>query len=83
MLQYWRILSQIDASVRSEDHVEVMRLNAAGAALKSVFSDDSLTEPEAVWLTHRLLWALPWAARHVPLVPPQPVRWGRSLIALC
>jgi hypothetical protein len=41
-----------------------MGLNAAGAALKSVFSDGSLTE--AVWLTHRLLWALPWAASHVP-----------------
>ena len=66
VLQYWRILSQIEAAVRSEDHVEVMPvgLNAAGAALKSVFSDDSLNE--AVWLTHRLLWALPWAARHVP-----------------
>jgi hypothetical protein len=63
VLQYWRILSQIDAAVCSEDHVEVMGLNA-GAALKSVFSDGSLTE--AVWLTHRLLWALPWAARHVP-----------------
>jgi hypothetical protein len=65
-LPYWRILSQIDAAVRSEDHVEVMGLNAAGAVLKSVFSDGSLTE--AVWLTHRLLWAfkLPWAARHVP-----------------
>jgi hypothetical protein len=50
--------------VRSEDHVEVMGLNAAGAALRSVFSDGSLIE--AVWLTHRLLWALPRAARHVP-----------------
>jgi hypothetical protein len=63
-LQYWRILSQIDAAVRSEDHFEVVGLNAAGAALKSVLSDGSLTE--AVWLTHRLLWALPWAACHVP-----------------
>jgi hypothetical protein len=63
-LQYWRIFSQIDAAVRSEDHVEIMGLNAAGAALKSVFSDGSLTE--AVWLTHRLLWALPWAACLVP-----------------
>jgi hypothetical protein len=66
VLQSWRILSQIEASVRSEDHVEVMGLNAAGATLKSVFSDGSLTEALAVWLTHRLLWALPWAARHVP-----------------
>jgi hypothetical protein len=66
--------------VRSEDHVEVMGLNAAGAALKSVFSlaDGSLTE--AVWHTHRLLWALPWAARHVP---PSAVAADRSLIALC
>jgi hypothetical protein len=80
-LQYWRILSQIDTAVRSEDHVEVMGLNAAGAALKSVFSDGSLTE--AVWLTHLLLWALPWAHTasliikylHAtcPLVPSQPV----------
>jgi hypothetical protein len=36
-LQYWRILSQIDAAVRSEDRVEVLGLNAAGAALTSVF----------------------------------------------
>jgi threonine dehydrogenase-like Zn-dependent dehydrogenase len=36
MLQYWRILSQIEAAVRSEDHVEVMGLNAAGAALNAV-----------------------------------------------
>jgi hypothetical protein len=55
---------RIDAALRSEDHVEVMGLNAAGAALKSEFSDGSLTE--AVWLTRRLLWALPWAARRVP-----------------
>jgi hypothetical protein len=64
VLQYWRILSQISTSLRSEDHVEVMGLNAAGAAVKSVFSDGSLTE--AVWLTHHLLWALPWATRHAP-----------------
>jgi hypothetical protein len=83
VIQYWRMLSQIDAAVCSEDRVEVMGLNAAGAVLKSVFSDGSQTE--AIWLTHRLLWELPWAARHVPpiIVPPQPVRWGRSLIALC
>jgi hypothetical protein len=42
-----------------------LNLNAAGAALKSVFSDGSSSLTEAVWLTHRLLWALPWAARHV------------------
>jgi hypothetical protein len=80
-LQYWCILSQIDAAVRSEDHVEVMGLNAAGAALKSVFSDGSRTE--AVWLTHRLLWALPWAARHVPPSAVAARALEQILIALC
>jgi hypothetical protein len=44
-----------------------MGLNAVGAALKSVFSDASGSLTAAIWLTHRLrvLWSLPWAARHV------------------
>jgi hypothetical protein len=54
--------------MHSEDHVKVMGLNAAGAALNNEieYSDGSLTM--AVWLTHRLLWALPWTALalHVP-----------------
>ena len=64
-LQYWRVLSSIGTAVYSEDHVEATGLSEAGAALKTVFSC-GLASAEAVWLTHRLLWALPWAARNVP-----------------
>jgi hypothetical protein len=63
-LQYWRILAAIRDAVLSEDRLEVYDLGDTGDAVKAAFADAN--RAQAHWLTHRLLWAMPWSARNVP-----------------
>jgi hypothetical protein len=63
-LQYWRILAAIRDAVLNEDHLEIYDLGDTGNAVKAAFADAN--RAQAHWLTHRLLWAMPWSAHSVP-----------------
>ena len=63
-LQYWRVLAAIQEASLSEDGLEIDDLPDIGEAIKTAFADAN--KAQAHWLTHRLLWAMPWSARSVP-----------------
>ena len=64
-----RLLERVRQAVagRDEDITDAIatQFESAAHALAAVFECPSGTE--ARWLTYRLLWAIPWAARDVPL----------------
>ena len=64
-----RLLKRVRQAVagRDEDITDAIatQFESAAHALADVF--ECLSGTEARWLTYRLLWAIPWAARDVPL----------------
>lgn len=63
-VQWRRIISKIEDATYSEYADSVNGTAEARAAITSAYSSHDLTE--AMWLTHRLLWAIPWPACAVP-----------------
>jgi hypothetical protein len=79
-LQYWRILAAIRDVVLDKDHLEIYDLDDTGNAVKAAFANAN--RAQAHWLTHRLLWAMPWSAhsggRHTVSPPARAAHmyWG-------
>jgi hypothetical protein len=63
-LQYWCILAAIRDAVLDEDHLEIYDRDVTGNADKATFANAN--RAQAHWLTHRLLWVMPWSAHSVP-----------------
>ncbi len=64
-VQFGRIVSGISTALLSEYEEDADGADeAAKAAILEVFASGDAKESH--WLTHRLLWAVTWAARDVP-----------------
>ena len=63
-LAWGRVLSRIEEAVLQEYRDEIPEVPQARAAVDAAFS--AAEQSEAQWLTHRLLWAVPWPAAVVP-----------------
>ena len=60
-----RLLGRIENTVLSEYGEPMPEIQLAVLMLRGIYSNP--TSMEARWLSHRLLWALPWPARAVPI----------------
>ena len=59
-----RLLSRVEEAVLQEYIDSIPEMPAARLALETAFA--AADNREAHWLTHRLLWAMPWPASVVP-----------------
>jgi len=65
LAQWERLLLKLEAAMHAEYKDSTFCTVQERSALRVAFTDPSRSA-EARWLTHRLLWAIPWPARVIP-----------------